>query len=200
MTGRLAGKVALITGTAGGQGRAAAVRFAQEGARIVGCDLKTAEDAQTVAMVRDAGGDMISLAPLDLTSETAVRSWIDLAVSAFGDFDILYNNASAPKFGLVEEMPLTDWHFTLENELTLLFLTIKHAVPVLARRGGGCIVNTASVSGLGADWPMAAYNAAKGGVVNLTRSLAMDFAERGVRVNAVCPSLTRTGMTEEMLA
>ena len=100
MSGRLAGKVALINGTGGGQGRAAAVLFAKEGARIVGCDLKAEADQETVEMVRAAGGDMVT-AVVDLGDEDAVRGWIDLAVQTYGDFDILYNNASAVRYGRI---------------------------------------------------------------------------------------------------
>jgi NAD(P)-dependent dehydrogenase (short-subunit alcohol dehydrogenase family) len=190
---RLAGKVALITGTAGGQGRAAALRFAQEGARVVGCDRNQDGAEETVRLVRDAGGEMVTLAPLELTSEDEVRSWVDFAVGAYGDFDILYNNASAPRFGLVEEMALVDWHYTLDNELTLLFLAIKHAVPVFVRRGGGCILNTASVAAEAQYVPGGfAHAITKAGVIAMTRSLAVELSPLNVRVNAIAPGIIDT--------
>ena len=104
MGDRLAGKVALITGTAGGQGRAAALLFAQEGATIVGCDLKVEQSRETVAMVRAAGGSMTSMEPVDLGDSATARAWIDESAALHGGFDILYNNASAPRFAWIADM------------------------------------------------------------------------------------------------
>jgi meso-butanediol dehydrogenase/(S,S)-butanediol dehydrogenase/diacetyl reductase len=197
---KLEGKVALITGTAGGQGRAAALRFAQEGARVVGCDLQVAGQEETVEMVRAAGGEMVAQAPVDLSDESAVVSWIEFATSAYGDFDILYNNASAPRFAPVDKMSIDDWNFTLANELTLVFLAVKHAVPVLARKGGGCILNTASISGLGASMPGGfAHSATKAGVIAMTSCFAVELAPLGIRVNAIAPGGIDTPATHELL-
>lgn len=137
MTGRLAGKVALITGTADGQGRAAAQLFAAEGARVVGCDLKTELALETVELVRRAGGQMVSMQPLNLSDEAQVKAWMDFAVAEFGDFDILYNNASGVRGGTVESLSREDWDWNIANEMTLIFLAVKHALPVFKRRGGG---------------------------------------------------------------
>jgi NAD(P)-dependent dehydrogenase (short-subunit alcohol dehydrogenase family) len=198
--GKLEGKVALITGTAGGQGRAAALRFAQEGARVVGCDLQVAGQDETVAMVRDAGGEMVSQAPVDLSNESAVVSWMEFATSTYGDFDILYNNASAPRFAPIHQMSIEDWKFTLANELTLVFLAVKHAVPVLARKGGGCILNTASIAGLGAAMPGGfAHSATKAGVIAMTGCFAVELAPFGIRVNAIAPGGIDTPATHELL-
>ena len=111
----------------------------------------------------------------------------------------MVNNAGVAAEGDVLEVGLDDWQQTIETDLGGVFHGCRAALPELLKTGGS-IVNTASVSGLGADWRMAAYNAAKGGVVNLTRAVAMDFGAKGVRVNAVCPSLTRSNMTEDMIA
>lgn len=198
--GRLQGKVALITGVAGGQGRAAALRFAREGARIVGCDVQAAGTEETVRMVRAAGGDMVAQAPVDLSVEAQVESWIEFAVAEYGDFDILYNNASAPRFAPVELMTLEDWNFTLANELTLVFLAVKHAVPVLARRPGSCILNTASIGGMGSNLPGGfAHSATKAGVIAMTNCLAVELAPRGIRVNAIAPGGIDTPATSELL-
>lgn len=201
MTGRLEGKVALITGTAGGQGRAAAIRFAAEGARVVGCDRQTEGAEETVALVESAGGKMVSQAPVDLSDEAAVEGWIDFAVGQFGDFDILYNNASGARFGPVEQLSREDWDYTLANELTLVFLATKYAVPVFRRRGGGCIINTASIAGMvgggagafPANIPGAlAHSVTKAGVIALTQVLACELAPLSVRVNAISPGAINT--------
>src|SRR6188472_3714122 len=119
MAGRLAGKVALISGTAGGQGRQAAIQFAAEGARVVGCDVKEAGALETVEMVTAAGGEMVSMQPIDLTDEAAVQAWIDFAVDAYGDFDILYNNAAVARAAALEEIRREDWDWNFANEVTL---------------------------------------------------------------------------------
>ena len=195
MTGRLAGKTALITGTGGGQGRAAALLFAREGARIVGCDVKVEGAAETLKMVRDAGGEMVSLAPLDLTDEAEVARWIAFAVEAYGGFDILYNNASAPRFGAVETFSRVDWDYTLANEVTLIFLAVKHAVPHLRARGGGVILNTASSVGLDgarASPGGGAHAAAKGAVIALSNHLVGELAGFNIRVNTITPGVVDT--------
>ena len=191
--GRLEGKIALITGSASGQGRAAAIRFAQEGAKIVGCDLNAELADETVSMVKDVGGQMVSQAPLSVSDEPSVKSWIDFAVSTYGDFDILYNNASGCRFAPIEEMTREEWDYTLANELTLIFLAIKHAVPVFRRRGGGCILNTASLAGLRASFAGGfAHSVTKAGVIALTENMAVELAPLNVRVNAISPGCIET--------
>ena len=192
--GRLAGKVALITGTAGGQGAAAARLFAAEGARAFGCDLD-AERAEAVAgEVRAAGGEMHSTAPVDLGDPGAAKAWVDEAAARAGGLDIVYNNASAPWVGPFAEMSWENWRFTLHNELDLIFTVTKAAWPHLIARGGGAIVNTASVSAhRGAQFiEQAAHGAAKGGVLALTRHLAASGAPHGIRANSISPGLIVT--------
>jgi len=198
MPGRLAGKVALISGTAGGQGRRAAVHFAAEGARIVGCDMKVAEAEETVEMVRAAGGEMVSMQPVDLTDEDAVKAWIDFAVDAYGDFDILYNNAAVAKAANLEDLTREDWDWNMANEVTLVYLAVKHAVPVFERRGGGTIINVGSIAGMvGSGMPgNAAGNlvhcVAKAAVIRLTENLAIELSTRNVRVNSISPGVIDT--------
>lgn len=193
MAGRLAGKVALITGTAGGQGRAAALRFAQEGARVVGCDLQVEGTEETVKLVQAAGGEMVSRAPVNMSDEAEVESWIEFALAAYGDFDILYNNASGARFGPVDALSRDDWDYTLANELTLIFLAIKHAVPVFQRRGGGNIINTGSIAGLMAGGAPSnlpggmAHVVTKAGVIAMSRTLAVELSPLNVRVNCISP-------------
>jgi NAD(P)-dependent dehydrogenase (short-subunit alcohol dehydrogenase family) len=191
--GRLEGKIALITGTGGSQGRGAALRFAAEGAWVVGCDRDASADEETVKLVSEAGGKMVSLAPLDLSDESEVARWFEFATASCGDFDILYNNASGCRFATIEAMTREDWDYTLANELTLVFLAIKHAVAVFRRRGGGVILNTASTSailgsGYTANAPGAAAHAVtKAGVIALGRALAVELAPYNIRVNTLTP-------------
>jgi NAD(P)-dependent dehydrogenase (short-subunit alcohol dehydrogenase family) len=198
MAGRLAGKVALISGTAGGQGRRAAIHFAAEGAKIVGCDVKDAEAKETVEMVRAAGGEMVSLQPVDLTEEEAVERWIEFAVDAYGDFDILYNNAAVAKAAILEDVRREDWDWNFANELTLVFLAVKHALPVFERRGSGVIINVGSIAGMvGSGMPgNAAGNlvhcVAKAAVIRLTENLAIELSTRNIRVNSISPGVIDT--------
>lgn len=199
MAGRLDGKVAVITGTGGGQGRAAALRFAAEGASIVGGDLKVEGSAETADMVKEAGGLMTSMAPLDFNDRVAVTEWIDAAVAEYGGIDILYNNASAPRFASIADMPPEDWSFTLRNELDLVFTVTQLAWPHLVSRGGGSIINTASAQGVVA-MPMTpggfAHAATKHGVIGMTRELAAEGGPVGIRVNSVSPGLIYTPVIE----
>jgi meso-butanediol dehydrogenase/(S,S)-butanediol dehydrogenase/diacetyl reductase len=199
---RLAGKIALITGTAGGQGRAAAKVFAAAGAKIVGCDKKVDEDRETVAMVEAAGGEMVSMAPVDLSDELQVKNWIDFAVRSYGDFDILYNNGSATRAAPVGELSLENWQFALSNEMTNIFLAIKHALPVFKRRGQGVILNTASIAGMvGAAAPgnfgiQLAHNATKAAVIRMSQHLAVELSPWNIRVNAISPGVILTPATQ----
>lgn len=201
MQKRLAGKIVLITGTAGGQGRAAALLFASEGARVVGCDKKVDEDRETVTMVEAAGGEMVSM-PVDLADETEVQGWIDFAVRTYGDFDILYNNGSATRAAPVGELSLENWQFALTNEMTNIFLAIKHALPVFQRQGQGVILNTASIAGMvGAAAPgnfgmQFAHNATKAAVIRMSQHLAVELSPWNIRVNAISPGIILTAATE----
>jgi meso-butanediol dehydrogenase/(S,S)-butanediol dehydrogenase/diacetyl reductase len=198
MAGRLANKVALISGTAGGQGRRAAIHFAAEGAKVVGCDVKEVEAKETVELVRAAGGEMVSLQPVDLTEEEAVKAWIDFAVDAYGDFDILYNNAAVAKAAAIEDVRREDWDWNFANEVTLVFLAVKHALPVFERRGSGVIVNVGSIAGMiGSGMPgNAAGNlvhcVSKAAVIRLTENLAIELSTRNVRVNSISPGVIDT--------
>ena len=120
MTGRMAGKVALVTGTGGGIGRATAQTLAREGAHVIGCDLNEGPSQETVELVREAGGQMDAIAPVDLATEAGAKSWVDQAAAIGGGLDVLVNNASAIRFAPIDEMSYEDWSFTIRNELEAL--------------------------------------------------------------------------------
>jgi NAD(P)-dependent dehydrogenase (short-subunit alcohol dehydrogenase family) len=189
MSGRLQGKVALVTGTGGRQGRAIARLFALEGATVVGCDVDESAAEATAAAVRASGGTMHSTQPVDLGDGEATRAWIDAAVAELGGFDILYNNASMPRISPVATLSPEDWAFTMRNELDLVYHACRHAWHHLIARGGGVILNTASVAGLVGDMGGAAHAATKGGVIAMTRQLAVEGAPHGIRANSISPGL-----------
>ena len=192
---RFKGKTVIVTGAASGIGRGVAERFSQEGANVVLCDI----DAQKLGDVAGALPQERTLAQrCDVADFDAVRALVTAAVARFGTLDVMVNNAGIASEGTALDVSLEDWRRTIDTDLSGVFHGCRAALPELLKTKG-CIVNTASVSGLGADWAMCAYNAAKGGVVNLTRSLALDFGAKGVRANSVCPSLTETGMTQDMV-
>jgi len=195
---RLDGKVALITGTGGGMGRAGAILFAQAGAKVVGCDIEASGAEETVEMVRAAGAEMVSLAPVDLSDPDGAAAYVQLAVDTYGGIDIVYNNAGDGRFGPFDELTLEDWHYTLRNEMDLIYLVTKAAWPQLLARGGGSIINTASMAAVrGARFaPQPAHGAGKGGVAGFTLHLAAAGAGRGIRANALLPGLIRTPATE----
>jgi meso-butanediol dehydrogenase/(S,S)-butanediol dehydrogenase/diacetyl reductase len=198
---RLAGKSVLVTGTGGGIGRATAIVCAREGAHVVGCDLHDGPSQETVELVRAAGGRMDAIAPVDLSTEDGARSWVDQAAELAGGVDVLVNNASAIRFGAIDEMSYEDWSFTIRNELDIVFLVVRAAWPHLVARGGGSIVNIGSISGSRGAWfmPQNAHGAAKGGVLALTSHLVVEGGPHHIRVNAVSPAMTETPHTTALL-
>jgi meso-butanediol dehydrogenase / (S,S)-butanediol dehydrogenase / diacetyl reductase len=199
---RLAGKTALVTGTGGGIGRAIALRFAREGAKVVGCDLYPEGSQETVSLARADGGEMTAMAPVDLSSEEGANAWVTEAVAVYGGVDILVNNASAIRFGPITELSVADWSFTIRNELDIVFLVTRAVWPELIARGGGSIVNIASIAATRGAFFMAqnAHGAAKGGVLSLTYQLVTEGGPHGIRVNAVSPAMTSTPHTAPLLA
>jgi meso-butanediol dehydrogenase / (S,S)-butanediol dehydrogenase / diacetyl reductase len=188
MTKRLNGKVALITGTAGGQGRAAAIRFAAEGALVVGCDLSEQANQETVALVQETGAVMTGMAPVDLSDPEQARAWVESAAATHGRIDVVYNNASGARFGLVPDLSVEDWEAGIRNELDLVFYVTKFAWPYLAKQGG-VIITTGSTSAHLATprSGFAAHCAAKGAVIALSRALATDGAPDGIRAVTISP-------------
>src|SRR5579872_3082846 len=199
--GRLDGKRALISGTGGGIGRAAAVLCAREGAHVIGCDLDPDSSAQTVELVRAGGGRMDAIAPVDLATEEGAGRWVQEAVTLAGGIDVLVNNASAIRFGPIDALSFADWSFTIRHELDIVFLVTRAAWPHLVSGGGGSIVNVASITASrGAFFmPQNAHGAAKGGVLALTYQLVVEGGPHGIRVNAVSPAMTETPQTAPLL-
>lgn len=189
MQDRFAGKVVIVTGAGSGIGAATAHRFAAEGATVVAVG-RTAEKLQKTAA--DAEGT-VEAAVGDVSDQAGITAVIDGAAARHGRVDVLVNNAAIAAIGTVEEVDAVAWREVMAVDVDGVFFASRAALPHL-RTVGGCIVNVGSVSGLGADWNLAAYNTAKGAVVNLTNAMALDHADDGVRVNAVHPSLTATEM------
>ncbi len=190
---RFTNKVVLVTGAAGGIGQATARRFASEGAKLVIVDIKDLGET-----ARSLQGDVLTHSA-DVSDSAAVDGMIAAAIEKFGQLDVLVNNAGVYSGGDPAEISNEDWRKVIATDLDGVFFGCRAAIPHLEKTKGS-IVNTASVSGTGGDWNTLPYNAAKGGVVNFTRALAMDLGKRQIRVNAVCPSLTRTPMTEDMFS
>lgn len=198
MPGQLEGKVAVITGTGRGIARSVALLFASEGAKIIGCDLNEESAAETVELVRQAGGQMEALYPLDLTDEANAHRLAEFAAQTYGGIDILYNSAAQFRIGTIEDMTLDNWKFSQDNVLTLQFLVTKHVIPHMRKRGGGSIIFVGSTTGiLGAGYPgnlsfLLSYCCAKAAVLRMSVILANELAEIGVRVNSVTPGTIGT--------
>ena len=199
--GILDSKVALITGTGGGQGRTAAQVFTREGALVIGADIDTAANAETVRLVRDAGGEMTGVAPVDLTDEEQVRRFVERAAAAYGGLDVVYNNAAIAYFGPMPKFTFEQWRATIAGELDIPFLVTKFAWPHLVGRGGGVILNVASQAGAIAGHvpPMVAHAAANAGVVGMTRQLALEGAPHGIRAIAISPGPVLTPASDRDL-
>jgi meso-butanediol dehydrogenase/(S,S)-butanediol dehydrogenase/diacetyl reductase len=188
--GRVDGKVALISGTASGQGQAAALLFARQGAIVVGCDIDVDGAEKTVQLARDEGLTMDLVAPIDLTDRADVTRWIEHADKRHGGVDILYNNASRQVFAPFAEMTVEDYNFTIANEIDLVWHACQIAWPYLAKRNG-TIVNIASIAGLlgSRELPEAAHVVTKGAVIAFTRQLAAEGAAVGIRANCISPGV-----------
>jgi len=194
MTDRLRGKVALVTGTGSGIGSAIAERFIAEGAKVVAVDISGNQNA----VAKTLGPNCVPF-QADVSKSTDVQSMLAAAVSKFGGLHILCNNAAIEgHMAPVGEYPEDEWDKVIAINLRSVFLGMRYGIPLMLKSGGGSIVNTASMAAMVAFPTMAAYCAAKGGVKQLTKTAAVEYADKGIRANAICPGTINTAITKAL--
>jgi NAD(P)-dependent dehydrogenase (short-subunit alcohol dehydrogenase family) len=194
-----AGKVALVTGAAGGIGSATARKFAAAGAKVVVADIDEEGAGVTVEQIRSAGGDAAAVA-VDVGDSASVEAMVAFAVATYGGLDIAHNNAGIVGAGAnIADMPDETWRRGIDVMLSGVFYGIKHEVPAILARGGGAIINTSSGAGLIGFPGMANYVAAKHGVIGLTKTAALEYIGQGIRINAICPGTARSRMVDEWM-
>jgi NAD(P)-dependent dehydrogenase (short-subunit alcohol dehydrogenase family) len=191
---RLANKIAIITGAGSGMGRAASLLFAREGAKVTVADVDAKTGEETVAEINKAGGEALFV-PVNVADEAQVQRMVVATVERFGAVHVLYNNAGIMPAddGAVTDISEQTWDKVLDVNLKSAFFCCKYAIPEMIKAGGGSIINTASfVALLGCTVPQDAYTASKGGMISLTKSLAVQYARHGIRANAICPGPIET--------
>ena len=198
---RLDGKVTLVTGAASGIGRETALLFAHHGARVVAVDLQESEGAHTTRMIQESGGEAV-FQRADVSKDADCQQMVQAAEENFGGLDVLFNNAGIMHSDDSDAIDTEEsvWDLTMSVNLKGVYLGCKHGIPALRRAGGGSIINTASfVACMGAATPQLAYTASKGGVLAMTRELAVIHARENIRVNALCPGPLRTELLMKFL-
>lgn len=197
--GRLQDKVAIVTGGASGIGGATSRAFAEEGAKVVIADIAIGA-GQALETELAGEGHTVLFVPTDLSSETQIAALVAATLERFGRLDVLFNNAGIGAPGLAHETTLESWRKVMSLNLDGVFLMARAAIIEMMRSGGGAIINTASIMGHVATVGAASYNSSKHAVVGLTKSLALEYAGHGIRVNAVCPGYVMTAMGRSDLA
>ena len=197
--GRLEGKVALVTGGSGGIGSATLRRFAQEGAALVCADLQQESGEKLVAELSAAGARAL-FRRCDVGDFEQVKAAVETAVSEFGRIDVLFNNAASSSGGYIADLDLDDWDRSLRVMLSAALYGMKAALPHMERQGGGSIVSTSSIYGLVANPAIGPYCTAKAGLINLTRTAAVEYGRKNIRVNAICPGVVETPMFDSVLS
>ena len=194
MPGRLSGKVCIVTGTGGSMGRATALRFGQEGALVVGCDVAVEPAEETVALVKAPGGEMVSLQPCVVSDPADCARLVELAISEFGRIDVLFNLAGRSHFGFIENVSDEDWDAARREEVDLIFYVTRAAWPHLIA-SSGVVVNMASLNGQLSFKSLASlsHTTNKAAIIGMTRQLAMEGGEHGIRVNSISPGLIQSG-------
>jgi NAD(P)-dependent dehydrogenase (short-subunit alcohol dehydrogenase family) len=200
LSGRLAGKVCLVTGTGGSTGRATALAFTREGAKVVGCDVSVEAAEATVEAVRAAGGEMESLQPSQLGDPAECARLVEFAMERFGRIDVLFNLAGKSYFGPIEQVTDEDWHNARRDEVDLVFFLTRAAWPHL-KESHGTVVNMASLNGLLSYKliPSLSHTTNKAGIIGMTRQLALEGGEHGIRVNSISPGLIESNATQGQL-
>ena len=196
--GLLENKVAIVTGAGSGIGAASAQRFAVEGAAVVVVDIREAKAQETASAIVEAGGHAVAMV-VDVADEGDMRRMVADTVTEFGGLDVLFSNAGTLRPGSVTELSVEDWDHVMAVNVRSVFLGGKFAVPAMTERGGGSIINTASISGLHGDGGAVVYAASKAAVINLTRAMATDHSADGIRVNAICPGTIETPPVQRMM-
>ena len=196
MADRLAGKVCIVTGTGGSMGRATALAFAQEGALVVGCDVAVEPAEETVALVEAAGGRMVSLQPCRVSETADCDRLVGLAVSEFGRVDVLFNLAAKSHFSPIEKFTDDDWDAARRDEVDLVFYLTRAAWPHL-KASHGVVLNMASLNGSLSFklLPSLAHTTNKAAIIGMTRQLALEGSEHGIRVNSISPGFIETNST-----
>jgi len=200
MSPRLSGKVCIITGSGGSMGREAAMAFAREGASVVGCDLNADAAEATVQMVRKAGGTMVSLHPCRLSNPADCKALVNFAIRTFSRIDVLFNNAAMTHFNWLEDISDEEWDRNRRDEVDLVFYLTRAAWPHL-KTSRGVVVNTASLTASMSfkNLGSLAHTTAKAGIIGMTRQLAMEGRDYGIRANSISPGVIETNQTREQL-